>query len=773
MSLASGSTLGPYILRESLGAGGMGEVYRATDPRLGRDVAIKVLSAETAGHAEFQGRFEREMRAIAALQHPNVIVIHDVGETPAAASGARVRYAVTELLTGEPLIDRMRRGVMPWRDTVAIGAQIADGLQAAHARGVVHRDVKPSNLFLTTDGRAKILDFGLARLDATLAPLGGDDAVERTIPGRIMGSFGFMSPEQATGQDVDWRSDIFSLGCVLYEMASGQRAFGGPPAMVIAALLRDEPPPLRAHAREAPVELERILQRALRKTPADRYQSAGDLALALRSLLTVSSSPQLLGHTGPATAAGRITSLAVPPFSNADGDPETEYLCDGVTESIIRELSRLPRLRVMARATVFRFKGQNVDPQSTGRELGVDGVLVGRLVERQEKLVLRVELVETSSGRCLWGEQYHRATEDLLALEEEIATQISDQLRLQITGEAPRRRITADAEAYRLYLRGRFQWNRRDEEGLQRAREFFAAAIAQDPSFGLAHAGLADAFNVLPFWGLMAPSTAFPRAQHAAGRALELDPLLAEGHASLAYASFYYDWDWSAAESGFRRALELDPGYATAHHWYGVCLALTGHAHRAAERLGEARELDPLSPMIRADIALARVLAGEPEHGVAECQALLESDPDFTPAHLYLGLAQGALGKHPEAIAALELAMKRMGESVAAIASCGFAYAAAGLPDRARMLLDRLALLGARRYVSPYAVAVLWAGLGSADDAFEWLRRGVENRCETMPWLRRDPRMAALREDPRYAPLLAALGDVGTATEYDAGPALR
>jgi serine/threonine-protein kinase len=772
MSLAAGSTLGPYVLRESLGAGGMGEVYRATDPRLGRDVAIKVLSAETAGNAEFQARFAREMRAVAALQHPNVIVIHDVGEAPSA--DGPVRYAVTELLTGESLLVRMRRGPLPWRDAVAIGAQIADGLHAAHARGVVHRDLKPSNLFLTADGRAKILDFGLARRDPTME-LGGaaldaqGDAAERTVPGRIMGSFGFMSPEQMTGETVDRRSDLFSLGCVLFEMVSGKRAFSGPPAMVIAALLRDEPPPLRSLVREAPPELEHILQRCLRKAPADRYQSAGDLALALHSLLTVASSPGLVGHVGPATTAGRIAALAVLPFVNTDGDPETEYLCDGVTESIIRDLSRLPRLRVMARATVFRFKGRDVDPQALGAELGVDGVVLGRLVVRHEKLVLRVELVECSTGRCLWSEQYHRDAAGLVQLEEDIASQISDQLRFEITGEAPRRRITGDAEAYRLYLRGRFQWNRRDDEGLQRARDFFAQAIAQDPGFGLAHAGLADAYNVLPFWGLMSPKAAFPRAQHAARRALELDPLLAEPHASLGYAAFYYDWDWTGAEASFRRALELDPAYATGHHWYGICLALTGHASRALDQMAEARELDPLSPIIRADTALALLLCGKPREALEQCREVLETDPDFTPAFLYRGLAHGALGDHVDGLAALERAMRRMGENAWLIAACGHAYAVAGQAEHARMLLDRLSLLGARRYVSPYAIALLWAGLGGLDDAFEWLRRGVENRCETMTWLRRDPRAEELRTDARYAGILAALGDVGTETRI--GPA--
>ncbi len=757
MPLPSGSSLGPYVVRERLGAGGMGEVYRAEDPRLGREVAIKVLPAGRADTPAARGRFEREARAVAALQHPNIVTIHDFGVE------AGVCYSVSELLEGEPLSVRIARGPLDWREAVRIAAEVCEGLHAAHSRGIVHRDLKPSNLFLLADGRVKVLDFGIALVQgrATL------EASERTLPGLIMGSLGYMAPEQVTGERVDRRADLFAVGCVLHEMLTGERAFGGASAAEsMAIVLRDTPPAVDEFRPELPFELARLVDRCLAKDPGERVQSALDLASALRNLgeetrPTQPSTQRLRAVPGRPASGEAVRSLAVLPMSNASSDADAEYLSDGVTETLIRNLSQLPNLRVMARSTVFRFKGQGHDPLAAGRELGVEAVVVGRLQERAGRLIVSVELVESQSGACLWSEQYNRPMGDIFALEEDIASRISERLRVRLSGEEQgllRRRATEDTEAYRLYLRGRFLWNKRSAEGLTRAREYFEQAIEQDPAYALAWAGLADTWNVLPFWGLAGPRDSFPRAQAAAERALELDAGLAEAHAALAYSRFYFDWDWPAAQAGFRRALELKPNYPTGHHGYGVVLGLYGEGPPAVAELRRAQDLDPLSLIIQADLGLVLHLNGESEAAMRQCAGALAFDPHFTPAHLYLGLAQEQVGDIDGALESFARAGARAGGSTAALTAAGHALAVSGRPDEARRRLAELEEMARRRYVSEYAVAVIHAGLGEDDAALDWLRRGLESRCQTMVWMRRDPRLERLRPDPRFAGVVAALG---------------
>lgn len=759
MELEPGNALGPYVLRDRLGAGAMGEVYRAVDPRLGREVAVKVLPQEAAASPRALARFEREARAVAALSHPNVLVVHDVG-----AQGD-VHYVVTELLDGESLLSRLAAGPLPWRPAVALAAEAAEGLQAAHARGIVHRDLKPANLFLTRDGHLKILDFGVARFTH-----GGEPAGDRTLPGSVLGSIGYMSPEQAAGQEVDGRSDLFSLGCVLYEMLCCRRAFGGgslPETM--AALARDQPPALRELAPEVPEELAAVVERCLRKRPAERYGTAAELAFALRSLLTTSGERER--PAVPAVRAGTWMgrwlralaslprrrgrrSLAVLPFADAAGDPDGEYLADGLTESIIRMLSGLPDLHVMAWSTVAHLRGRQLDPRAAAGTLGVAVVLVGRVAERDGELVVTAELVDGSSGKCLWAERYSRTADDLLEVQEQIARQLSRRLQTRLSApdrQRLERRFTRDPEAYRLYLKGRYFWNRRGEEGLARSREHFRAAIERDPDYALAYAGLSDALNVLPFWGLLPPAEAFVQGKAAARTALELDPGLAEAHAALAYALFWFDWEWPAAQAEFRVALELDPSYATAHHWYGVALAATGAFAAAEASLRLAEEIEPLAMIVRADQGLVRYWQGDWEGACARCRAVLDLDPDFVPAHLYLGLAREQLGQTQEALEALRRAAAGGGTN--AMAALAHAFATAGERELARQGLAQLVELAGRRYVSPYLLGVLHAGLGEPEAALEWLERGADARCEMMPWLPRDPRLRTLAGQPRFQAL--------------------
>ena len=756
MPLPPGSPLGPYLLHERLGAGGMGEVYRASDPRLGREVAIKVLPAARADTPADRARFEREARAVAALSHPNIVTIHDFGFE------AGVCYSVTELLQGEPLQARIGRGPLPWRDALRLAAEICDGLGAAHARGIVHRDLKPSNLFLLDDGRVKILDFGIALVQgrATL------EASERTLPGLVMGSLGYMAPEQVTGERVDARADVFALGCVLHEMLTGKKAFGGRTALEsMAIVLRDAPPAADELNPDVPAELARLVERCLEKDVAARVRSAADLAAELRALAdetrpTQPATQRLRPISGRPASGDAVRSIAVLPIANGSTEADAEYLSDGVTESLIRSLSQLPNLRVMARSTVFRWKGRELDAREVGRELGVETVLIGRLQERAGRIIVSAELVDTQSGACLWSEQYNRPMGDIFALEEDIARRISERLRVRLSGTEQgllSRRSTEDSEAYRLYLRGRFLWNRRSDESLARARDFFQQAIDQDPGYALAWAGLADTWNVLPFWGLKGPRDAFPRAQAAAQRALELDPLLAEAHAALAYSRFYFDWDWAAAESGFGRALELNPNYATGHHGYGVALGLHGDGARAIAELRRAQDLDPLSLIIPADLGLVLYLERQSEVAIRQCAAVLELDGQFAPAHLYTGLALESLGQVEAALQSFARAGERAGGSSSAVAAAGHALAIAGRGEEARERLAELESMSARRYVSEYAVAVIHAGLGEDSTALAWLERGIEARCQTMVWMRRDPRLERLAGEPRFAALCAAL----------------
>ncbi len=471
-------------------------------------------------------------------------------------------------------------------------------------------------------------------------------------------------------------------------------------------------------------------------------------------------------------ASPRIASLAVLPFSSESGDTESEYLSDGVTESLINALARIERLRVPARSTVFRLKGKAADPQQAGRDLKVDAVVTGRILNRDGVLLVRVEMLRVKDGAQLWGERFDRKTGDLLTVQEEIARQISDRLRVRLTGDEERhlaRRPTADPEAYQLYLRGRFFWSRRSEDGIRRAIDSFKQAIEKDPTFALAHSGLADAYNVLPFWGLSPPSEAFPLAKAAAHRAHTLDPTLAEGHTSLAYSTFYFDHDPVTSEKEFREALEKNPTYVTAHHWYGVMLALSGRFSEAEDHLRRALRLDPLSLIANADLALVHYFAGDPKRAVEEAKKTIELDPSFTAGHLYLGLALNELGKtdaakRPGAIQALERAVEVSGSGTAPLAALGHAYGKAGRAADARALHERLVERAKTRYVSLYHMAVVEAGEGRLADALSSLQAAETARSETLVWARVDPRLADLKAEPRFQALLARLNRASTST---------
>jgi len=740
MSLASGARLGPYEILSPLGAGGMGEVYRARDARLGRDVAIKVLPEQMAQDPQALARFEREARAVAALSHPNILAIFDVGTEQGLS------YVVTELLEGETLRARLLGGgAMAWRKAAETGAALAEGLAAAHSKGITHRDLKPENIFLTTDGRVKILDFGLARFRPAAAP--GDDTVTRadTQVGTILGTVGYMSPEQVRGGAAEAPSDLFSLGCVLYEMVSGQRAFSRPsPADTLAAILGQDPPELGTSGKEVPPALEAVVRRCLEKNPGERFQSARDLAFRFREMLS-----------GPASPDKAVHSLAVLPFVNAGGDPDAEYFSDGITETIINNLSQLGKLRVAARTTVFRYKGRDADPQGIGRELNVQAVLTGKVVQRGDNLRIQAELVDTSDGSQLWGQRYNRKAADIFAIEEEIAREISETLRVRLTGEEQKRlgkRHTENNEAYQLYLKGRYHWNRR---ALQRAVACFEQALEIDPTYALAWAGMADCYALYSAYEVLSAKEAVPRAKEAALKALEIDDSLAEPHACLGLVKSYYDWDWAGVDREFQRAIELNPNSATGHYWFGVPLVAMKRADDAVAHVRRALEIEPLSPAIHANLGGALVAAGRYDEAIEAHRRGIELDPSFPLAHWALAMAYEQKEMYVEALAELQEGLRLSGGTPQILGWLGRAYGISGQREEAQKALRELEQQSKQRYVDPFGLALVSLGLGETEQAFEWLEKAREDRSFWLIYfIRVATVMEGIRSDPRFAELL-------------------
>ena len=737
----------------------MGEVYRGQDGRLGREVAIKVLPQRFSGQRDALSRFEREARAVAALSHPGILTLFDVGRE------GDVAYAVTELLEGETLRARLSGTPLPWQAAVQIAATVAEALSAAHARGVIHRDLKPENIFLTADGRVKVLDFGLARVkiearssfEGSVAETVGIEEAGglRTEAGSVLGTVGYMSPEQLRGEPADAPSDIFALGCTLYEMLAGRRPFAGSTAAeVVASALKDAPPDLAS--RGLPHELVRAVEHALEKRPERRFQSARDLAFALRSLLEDATVPRTSSDARRKT----VESIAVLPLANASRDPEAEYLSDGVTDTLVGLLSRLPDLRVIARSVTARYKADDVDPIAAGRALGVGTVLAGRILARGDRLVVNVELIEVADGSRLWGERLSHRLADILDVEEAIARQIAERLKLKLSGKEDlqlARRGTGSGEAYREYLKGRFQWAKRTDEGCRRAIEHYDRAIEIDPTYALAYGGIADAHNIQGFMCYGAPRDVFSRARAAARRALELDPGLVEAKASLGYVTHYLDWDFAKAEAEYRTAIAERGDYATAHLYLSNVLTLSGRFAEAAEAQRRALEIEPLALILNAAVAWTLYFSGRFEEAAAQFRRTLDMDPGFVPALLYLGANCAESPGAPDAVAVLRRAVDASGGATICRAFLAHAYAAAGDRDAATRLLGELAGTN-DRYVPSYDLAAVHAALGEREDAFRRLERAFEERSHRLTFLRVDPRFRLLTSDERFESLARRVG---------------
>ncbi len=770
-----GKTVSHFSILEKVAAGGMGVVYKARDEKLERNVALKFVADHLSKDPAAIGRFLREARAVSALNHPNVCTIYEVDEFENSF------FLALEFLDGESLEQYMSHQTLGIGEILDIGIQVADGLSAAHAKGVIHRDIKPSNIFVTTGHVIKILDFGLSKLTSesealTRSPSEGahdhNDALSSTTG--IVGTVSYMSPEQAQGDELDPRTDLFSLGAVLYEMASGRKAFSGStPAHILTAVLRSRPKPIKASDRSFPVELEHAIDKALQKSRALRYQSALELAADLRRIKAninrAKAGPEVDQEEespagAPAVPRARrrknISSLAVLPFGNEVSDMDAEYLSEGITDSIINALSQFPGISVMARSMVFRYKNAT-EPQRVGRDLNVGAVLTGRVVQRGERLMVSAELVDVADGRHLWGSRYNTRFSEIFAVQEEISNHISSELRLHLSPqekEKLRRSQTQDAAAYQLYLKGRYHWNKRTTDGVKKAIRYFQQAIDQDPGYALAYAGLGDCFALFGGYRALSPREAFPMARAAAMKALEIDDRVAEAHNTLAIASLFYDWNWSGAEEEFKRAIHLSPKYATAHQWYTIFLVSMGRPDEGLASIRRAHELDMLSLPINTHLGWAFYFLRQFDEAITQLLATLELDPNYILAHFALGQAYAQRGKYAEAIAELQTAADLSARLPPILSALGYVYALSGEIAKAREVIAELADASSKKYVSAYDFALVNIGLGEKNLAFDFLASAVKERCVWLIFLNTEPALDSLRSEPRFRDLIQAVG---------------
>jgi serine/threonine-protein kinase len=740
----TGVSVGPYRILEEIGSGGMGQVFRAVDTRLHRTVAIKVLPSTHVADPDRKRRFLQEARAASKLNHPNIVTLHDM------ASDGGVDYLVMEYVEGKTLKELIRSEGLPISEAGGYAIQLAGALAVAHAAGLIHRDIKPANIMVTNDGQVKVLDFGLAK---QLTPLGADSLdAGQSIPGMLVGTVSYMSPEQTRGEPLDARSDIFALGSVLYEAVTGQMPFRASSLVstMYEIALHDPPPPSRIQPR-VPMWLEQVILRCLRKQVADRYQSMAELLEALRSGGVGAAPDMARASTSPAS------SIAVLPFASVTGD--SEPFGDGLAEELIHALSLNDDLQVIARASAAALRGHGLDIREIGRRLNVGVILDGSVRRAGNRLRITVQLIDVNDGHHLWSERYDREMTDVFEVQDEITAAIVDKLRPQLVGARPlsAARHSEDPEAYALYLKGRHHWGRRPA-GTMEAIAYFEQAAKRDPTYALAYAGLADAYNTLASWegGVLPPGEGFSKGMSYAEQALRLKPELAEGHAALAYALLHYRWEIPEAERLFSEAIRLNPRYGPAHHWYSHLLVATG---RMEESLAESKiylNLDPADPLSQLHLMWHHVMAHNFDQALCESGRALANDPGFSWNRIFQGWAHLGTGATGEAEAVIRKGADLSGVSVH-LSFLGHAQAVNGNRADALRTLERLTARSAERYVSPYELGLIYEALGDHDQAFTLLEQAFAERSPWLVYLAREPRLRHLHGDPRFDALLARM----------------
>jgi serine/threonine-protein kinase len=795
-----GTAFNQYQITAPVGAGGMGEVFRARDTRLSRDVALKVLPKTFAADPDRLRRFEQECRTLAALNHPNILTIHDAGVHEGAP------YLVSELLDGNTLRELLVSGnktALPLRKATDYALQIAHGLAAAHRAGIIHRDLKPENIFITKDGHAKILDFGLAKLQGCdlksenealkSAAESARTVIQTTEPGLVLGTPGYMSPEQVRGEPADQRSDIFAFGCVLYEMITGARAFRRQtPVETMSAILSELPPDISTRCTDAPVGLARIIDRCLEKQPDNRFQSAKDLAFALDSLswaretaprasnraskewiwrvcaaavlvVAVACAWFFGSHSRPNARPARLSaeanaaresekSVAVLPFLNLSADKADEYLSDGMTEELLNALAQIQGLRVPGRSSSFAFKGKSEEDifRKVGEQLHVKTVLEGSVRKAGEKLRITAGLINVANGVRVWSQTYDRDMTNIFAIQSDIAAQVADALKMQLLGTAAsERKPTANIEAYKLYLKARQLWNRRTGDSISEAIQGFNRAIELDPTYALAWSGLADSYAILEDYTGIPSRETYPKARAAALKALELDPALGEPHAVLACVKAYSDWDWAGAETEFRRAIELKPNYATTRHWFCNVLELQGRYPEALVEIQHAQQIDPLAPVLVANVARELSLNGQEQAALHLLREQIALDPSFQNFHFQLGLRNMRLGDLTTAITELEMTSTPNDRAI-----LGYAYGRTGRPSDARQVLGKLDELRQQGRNVSMLLALVHHGLSEDQRALDLLEAAAEERPTSLTDIASEPYWKDLRPHPRVQALL-------------------